>query len=111
MAHRPQSCIKCGLRLVENSGCAEQPHVPSVPGTALTRRDKIGEVFKGVVSDWFRASWPVVVHLQSHPEIAASLECKFKRVGNGGHRFPVCPCVVTLGSHEKGSTFMQIFQD
>ena len=63
-----------GLNLVNQNVGVKQLHVLLVRGNILSRSNKVDEVFAGVVNDWLRARWPVVVHLQTQAAIADRLE-------------------------------------
>ena len=60
----------------------------------------------GVIKDWVRASWRVVVYAKNRKgPIHEVLGLIFASVGSGGSCFPVCSCISAPGEHNIGTLF------
>ena len=77
-----------------------QPHVLLARGQVLICQITTSNVLHGVIADWVRAGWPVIVYFQGQSSIADKLDNTFERVRDDGGRLPLCSCVGTPGAHD-----------
>ena len=107
--YHSDACAKFGKSLFKENRSFVTPHVSLVRGSKLKYGEPGCRVLQGVVKDWLRANWPIVVYVKNRKALTHELLGPiFTSVGSGGHSFPVCSCSGTLGEHSIGTLFANL---
>lgn len=103
------ACARLGKLLLSQNHSSMTPHVLLVRGSKLNDAEPGGRVLTGVIKDWLRASWPIVVYVKNRKGLIHEvLSLIFTSVGSGGSWFPLCSCVGNLGEHNVGTLFTNL---
>ena len=100
------TCAGVGKFLFRGNRASCTPHVLLAKGSKFNHSGPGRRVLLGVVRDWLRALWPIVVYVKNRKGcIHDGLGPILISFGSVGHSLPVCSCVVSLGVHNEGKIY------